>query len=454
MPDTTLTDRILVAEDERIARENLVLVLEREGYEVTAVENGRDALRALDEREFDLVLTDLSMPDVGGMEVLERCRTTRPDTEVLVITGFATVHSAVEAMQKGAYFYLPKPYKIEELRMLVGKALEKRHLRREVAELRRQMAEADMPHIIGNSPAIKALKETVNQIAPVDCNVLILGETGTGKELAARTIHHLSPRGRERFLAVNCASFTEELLGNELFGHEREAFTGAGRMKKGLLESADKGTFFLDEIGDMPLGMQAKLLRVLENKTVIRVGGTAEIPVDVRILAATNKDLKEEVREGAFRQDLFFRLNVITLNMPTLAERREDIPLLANFFLHRYARSMGREIRGMSDAALNVLMAYQFPGNVRELENIMERAVVLCNGAVIEPAHLPDDLTRFESRLARPGFSRLMPLKENERDYIAWVIEQCGGNKTRAAEVLEVDRATLWRKIKRLGLED
>ena len=454
MADRAGTDRILVAEDERIARENLTLVLEREGYEVTTVENGRQALRELTEHDYDLVLTDLSMPDVGGMEILEHCRRTRPDTEVLVITGFATVNSAVEAMQKGAYFYLPKPYKIDELRMLVAKALEKRHLRREVFELRRQMAEADMPHIIGHSPAIEALKETVHQIAPVDCNVLILGETGTGKELAARSIHHLSRRSAERFLAVNCASFNEELLANELFGHEREAFTGAGRMKKGLIESADKGTFFLDEIGDMPLGMQAKLLRVLENRTVIRLGGTQEIPVDVRILAATNKDLKQEVEDGAFRQDLFFRLNVITLNMPSLAVRPEDIPLLANFFLHRYAQKLGREVSSLSEEAMEALMGYQFPGNVRELENIMERAVVLCNGDTIEPAHLPDDLVRYERQLGRPALDRMVTLKENERDYIAWVIEQCGGNKTRAAEVLGVDRATLWRKIKRLGLEE
>ncbi|MDY7000807.1 MAG: sigma-54 dependent transcriptional regulator [Thermodesulfobacteriota bacterium] len=446
-------DRILIAEDEKIARENLEMILRRENYEVVAVANGSQALREMDASEFDLVLTDLNMPDVSGMQILEYSLNTRPDTEVLVITGFATVNSAVEAMQKGAFFYLPKPYKIDELRILVQKALEKRHLRREVTELRRRMADANVPHIIGNSPAVKALKETVHQIAFVDCNVLILGETGTGKELAARAIHYLSNRRDCRFLAVNCASFNEDLLGNELFGHEREAFTGAEKLKKGLIESADQGTFFLDEIGDMPLPMQAKLLRVLETKTVIRLGGTEEIPVDVRILAATNKNLKQEVEEGNFRQDLFYRLNVITLNVPALAERKEDIPLVGNFFLRHYAQRLERPAAAISDEAMDILLGYEFPGNVRELENIIERAVVLCNGETIQPAHLPEDLHRYESRLVRPSPDRLVSLKDNEREHIAWVIDQCGGNKTRAAEVLEVDRATLWRKIKRLGIK-
>jgi len=338
--------------------------------------------------------------------------------------------------------------------MLVAKALEKRALRREVTELRQRMDESNQPHIIGTSKLMRQLKETIAQVAPVDSNVLILGETGTGKELAARSIHAQSARSGKRFLAVNCASFTEELLANELFGHERDAYTGAGRLKKGLLESTDGGTFFLDEIGDMPLGMQAKLLRVLEEKTVIRLGGTEEIPVDVRFVAATNKDLKKEAEEGAFRQDLFFRLNVITLNLPALAKRREDIPLLCNFFLGRYAEKLGRPAKGFSEEAMDILMGYEFPGNVRELENIMERAVVLCNGELIEPGHLPDDMVNFQSLLARPQTRSVVPLKENERDYIAWVIDQFDGNKTHAADALEVDRATLWRKLKRLGLEE
>lgn len=454
MHDHQGPSRILVAEDETIARENLALILGKEGYEVVTAENGAQALLELARAEFDLVLTDLNMPDTGGMEILEHCLHTHPDIEVMVLTGYATVDTAVEAMKKGAFFYLSKPYKIDELRLLVRKALDQRHLRQEVAELREQLAGDWLPRIIGNSPSITNLKDTIQQIAPVDCNVLILGETGTGKELIARALHHLSERRTQRFLAVNCASFNEELLGNELFGHEKEAFTGAGKLKKGLIESADGGTFFLDEIGDMPLPMQAKLLRVLENRTVIRLGGTDEIPVNVRILAATNRDLKREVEDGNFRSDLFFRLNVIALNVPALAKRKEDIPLLCSFFLHRYAQSMTRPARNISDEAMDILLGYEFPGNVRELENIIERAVVLCNGETIRPAHLPKDLHRFETHLVRSGPRTMVSLKENERDYIAWVLEQCKGNKTRAAEVLEVDRATLWRKLKRLGLED
>jgi DNA-binding NtrC family response regulator len=452
-PTTKEPDHLLVVEDETIARENLEMILAKEGYRVTAVGDGRQAISELDARDFDLVLTDLNLPGVGGLDILHHVRSHRPDTEVLVITGYATVDSAVEAMRKGAYFYVPKPYKLDALRVLVAKALEKRHLKREVRALRERVCEGDLPHIIGSGPAMTALKETLRQVAPVDSTVLLLGETGTGKELAARALHHLSSRGRERFLAVNCAAFSEELLANELFGHEREAFTGAGKMKKGLIETANRGTFFLDEIGDMPLGMQAKLLRVLENRTVIRVGGTEEVPVDVRFVAATNKDLKGEVEAGAFRRDLYFRLNVITLPLPALADRREDIPLLCNYFMQRYARRLERPVKEFSEDALRALAAYPFPGNVRELENIVERAVVLCAGQTIKPAHLPPDIADSEHRLMRSGFERLVSLKEHERDYIAWVLEQCGGNKTHAAEILEVDRATLWRKLKRLDLE-
>ena len=448
------TARILIAEDEEIARENLKLVLAKEGHDVTAVENGVQAMAAMDAEEFDLVLTDLSMPDVDGMAVLRHCRRTSPDTEVLVITGFATVGSAVEAMREGAYHYLAKPYKFEELRALVVRALEKRFLRLEVRALRHRIEEDGRTHIVGDSPAMSALKKSIGQIAPVDSNVLIQGETGTGKELVAKAIHELSLRREQRFLAVNCAAFNEDLLANELFGHERDAFTGAVRMKKGLLESAHKGTFFLDEIGDMPLSMQAKLLRVLEEKVFLRLGGTEEIPVDVRILAATNRDLKEEVKAGAFRQDLFFRLNVIALHIPPLSERREDIPVLAQYFLQRYARTFKRPAREFSEEAMRTLKAYAFPGNVRELENIVERAVVLCNGQRIETGHLPQDMVDYRRIQSSCAEYDLVPLKENEREYIAWVLEQVEGNRTRAAEVLDIDRATLWRKMKRYGLEE
>jgi DNA-binding NtrC family response regulator len=356
-------------------------------------------------------------------------------------------------MQKGAYHYLPKPYKIEEVRILVRKALEKRWLRQEVVDLKRQVqSQKGVPLLIGKTPQIEALKSAIQQIAPTDATVLILGETGTGKELVAKAIHHLSPRGNKRFLAINCGAFSEELLANELFGHEREAFTGARGVKKGLLESAPGGSILLDEIGDMPLSMQVKLLRVLQEKTLIRVGGTTEIPVDIRILAATNKDLKGEVERGAFRQDLFYRINVVPLSVPTLAARRDDIPLLCRHFLQKFAQAQGKQIDRIADAVMDLLMDYEFPGNIRELENIMERAVTLAAGPAIEVAHLPKDFQHPGFLVQRRPKKEFLTLEENEQEYITWVLKQMNGNKTRAAEVLGIDRVSLWRKLKRLDL--
>jgi DNA-binding NtrC family response regulator len=445
--------RILIVEDELIARENLDHVLRKEGYDTVAVESGQLAFQELEKGEFDLVMTDLRMQQVDGLQVLDRTKELAPDTEVIMITGYATVSSAVEAMQKGAYHYLSKPYKIEEVRILVRKALEKRWLRQEVVDLKRQVqSQKGIPLIIGKTPQIEALKSTIQQIAPTDATVLILGETGTGKELVAKAIHHLSLRAEKRFLAINCGAFSEELLANELFGHEREAFTGARGVKKGLLESAPGGTILLDEIGDMPLTMQVKLLRVLQEKTLIRVGGTNEIPVDIRILAATNKDLKGEVERGTFRQDLFYRINVVTLQVPTLAERRDDIPLLCRHFLQKFAQAQGKQIDQIADEVMDLLMDYEFPGNIRELENIMERAVTLAAGPAIEVAHLPKDFQQPGFQVQRRPKKEFLTLEESEQEYIAYVLKQTNGNKTRAAEVLGIDRVSLWRKLKRLEL--
>jgi len=446
--------RILIVEDEAIARENLDHVLKKDGYETVAVDSGLKAFQELEKDEFDLVMTDLRMQQVDGMEVLERTKELASDTEVIVITGFATVSSAVEAMQRGAYHYLPKPYQIEEVRILVRKALEKRWLRLEVADLKRQVrSQKAFPLLVGKSPQIQTLKRTIEQIAPTDATVLILGETGVGKELVAKAIHHLSPRAEKRFLAINCGAFSEELLANELFGHEREAFTGARGVKKGLLEVAPGGTILLDEISEMPPSMQVKLLRVLQERTLIRVGGTMEIPVDVRLLAATNKDLKSEVERGSFRQDLYYRINVVNLYVPTLAERQDDIPLLCQHFLEKFATAQGKKITGISPGVLDILLGYEFPGNVRELENIMERAVTLCNGSSIEVAQLPLDFQQPQFQVQRHVRREFLTLEENEREYIVWVLKQTNGNKTRAAETLGIDRVSLWRKLKRFGLE-
>ncbi len=441
--------RILIAEDEEITRDNLVHVLTRQGHQATGVADGSQAIMALEREEFDLLLTDLRMGGVDGMEVLETAKTLQPECEVIILTGFATVQTAVEAMNKGAYNYLSKPYKLEELRALVGKALEKSSLKKQVEELK-QICESPAPVIIGQSPSMRELRKRIEQVASVDSNVLIQGETGTGKELVARSIHYHSPRREKRFMAVNCAAFTEELLANELFGHEKEAFTGAHSRKKGLLEITNGGSFFLDEIGDMPLPMQAKLLRVLEERTLIRVGGSDEIPVDVRIIAATNKNLKVEAENGNFRPDLYYRLNVISLLMPPLAERMEDIPLLANHFLHRHAKIMGKEVTFIYEDAMRLLMDYEYPGNARELENIIESAIVICNSDRIEVGHLPPDLQQRRIRLSRdpgPVFNEFKTLREVEAQYIAWVLAQLDDNKSKAAEILGIDRSSIWRKL-------
>ncbi len=445
--------RILIVDDEPIARDNLDYVLRKEGYQTVVAENGAQAISELERESFDLVMTDLRMQPVDGMEVLRRSKEISPDTEVIVITGYATVSTAVEAMREGAFYYVPKPVNIDEVRILVRQALEKGALKREVCALR-QLVETQKasPLLIGASPQMVHLKKTIEQIAPTDCNVLILGETGTGKELVAKTVHRLSRRASQRFLAVNCGAFNEELLANELFGHEREAFTGARGVKKGLIEAADQGTLFLDEIGDMPLAMQVKLLRVLQERAFMRVGGTQEIPVNIRLLAATNKDLKREVEEGSFRQDLYFRLNVITLMVPRLADRKDDILLLSRYFLRKFADEQEKSVETLTDAVIEILMSYEFPGNVRELENIIERAVALATGPSIDVQHLPHDLQERSSQIRRhePGF---LTLEENEREYIAWVLEQVNDNRTKAAEILGIDRVSLWRKLKRYNMD-
>jgi DNA-binding NtrC family response regulator len=446
--------RILVVDDEEIARENLGHILGKAGHEVVLAGSGEEAVEFLRASEFDLVMTDLRMKGISGMDVLAESRRLWPDGEVIVVTGYASVETAVEAMRQGAYHYVSKPFKMDEIRAVVDKALEKRFLKKEIAELRRRVADQTGSHrIIGRNPKILALRETIAQVAQLDCNVLIQGETGTGKELVARTIHDLSPRAGMKFVAFNCGAFTEELITNELFGHEKDSYTGAGKTKKGLLETADGGTAFFDEIGELPLSMQVKLLRTLQERTIMRVGGVRELPVDIRILAATNKDLKKEAEQGAFRLDLFYRLDVITIHIPPLSERRDDIPLLAAHFLAKHAGERGRELR-LSPEVVERLTRYEYPGNIRELENIIQRALIMCEGDVIEPRHLLADL-REESVLPMRRVGHGWPsLEEHEKNYILEVLDEVEGNKSKAARMLGIDRVSLWRKIKRYGLED
>ncbi len=441
--------RILIVEDDAQARKNLAHILGRGGgYEVETASGGEEALRLLHRQPYDLVLTDLRMEKVDGMAVLAEVKKHHPATEVIMLTAYATVDSAIEAMKRGAFHYIAKPYKIDQVRAQVAQALEKTLLKRDLK------ARHGVSAIVGKSPRIQKLVRTVEQIAPTDCNVLIIGETGTGKELFARAVHYASPRAEQRFLAFNCAAFAQELIVSELFGHERGAFTGAVRTKPGLFEAADGGTLFLDEIGDMPPAMQVKLLRAIQEKVVTRVGGTEPIPVDVRIVAATNQDLKRLVDQGRFRSDLYYRLNVVALEVPPLREHKDDVPLLALHFLQKHARRQGKEIDHIEPAMMEALMAYEFPGNVRELENIIERAVTLSQGGALTLRDLPQEVLGASGPPGPPGEGRPMPtLQERERDYIVWVLKHTGGNKTRAAEILGIDRVSLWRKIKKYGLE-
>lgn len=440
-------EHILVIDDETISRENISWILEREGYVATAVDSAESALDVLSQEEYALIITDLMLPGISGIELLEKTRTMLPTAEVIVVTGHATVETAVKAMQKGAHSYIAKPLNIDELKTQVVKALEQRALSVEVLRLRKMIAQGrqDLP-LVGQSTPLRNLKKKIAQVAQMNCNVLIQGETGTGKELVARSIHMLSPRSSERFMAINCGTFTTELMDKELFGHEREAFTGASRGQKGILEVADGGTVFFDEIGELPLNMQVKLLRVLQERNFLRVGGTKEIPVDIKVVAATNCDLAEEVKAGRFRQDLFYRLNVVTLNVPPLRTLKEDIPVLVGHFLEQY-RTKEFSINSISQETLDILMQYSFPGNVRELENIVQRALALAGGTEFIPDLLPEDVYRSISR--KP----LMTLEELEKDHIRKVLSSMSGNKTKTAEVLGIDRVSLWRKLKKYQIE-
>jgi DNA-binding NtrC family response regulator len=445
---------ILVVEDETIARNNLVHILQKEAYTVTAAASGAEALELLKTRTFDLVVTDLKMENVDGMAVLAESRRRHPLTEVIVITGYATVNSAVAALKAGAYHYLAKPYKIDAVRKIVSEALIKRRLQLENLQLRETLKTAGSePLIVGQSEAMQAVLKTVHRIAPSDANVLIFGESGTGKELIARTIHHLSGRAAKRFVAFNCGSFSDALMANELFGHEKGAFTGADRAKAGLLETASGGTVFLDEIGDMPPTMQIQLLRVIQEREMLRVGGTTPVAVDVRFIAATHRDLQHDVQEGHFRQDLFFRLNVIAIRLPPLAERHGDIPLLANYFLGLKRTAMHKEIKSIDPEALELLNQYSWPGNVRELENIIERSVALAEGDIIRPGDLPPFIHQLSIETYRQPSGEIPTLEEVERRYLLWVLDKHNGNKTQAASTMGIDRVSLWRKLKRFGIE-
>lgn len=446
--------KILVIDDEKITLKNLEHVLKKEGYDVTVTDSGVEALKLIEKQEFDIVLTDIKMENVDGFEVLKRCKALYPDTEVIMITGYATVENAVAAMKQGAFYYIAKPFKLDIIRKIILEASEKIKLKKEVKQLRQQLDFHEKVNIITQNSKMLKLLEIARQIAPTDCNVLITGESGTGKELFARYIHLNSLRKKGPFLAINCGAFSEELLSNELFGHEKGAFTGATALKKGLIEMASSGSLFLDEITEMSLTMQAKLLRVIQEREFFRLGATEPIKVDVRFIAATNRDIKEEVKNGKFREDLYYRLNVVNIEIPPLRERKDDIPLLVSYFSKKYSLLMKKEISGVSEEAMNYLVNYKYPGNVRELENIIERAVVLCNSSQIDVEHLPPDLKELKIEVFTKKEGKFMSLEELEKEYIKWILREVGNNKTLAAQILGIDRVSLWRKLKSYGIEN
>jgi len=448
--------RLLIIDDEEMALMNLAHILKKQGYEIVTADTGPKGLNLLRNSHFDVVLTDLKMEKVDGMRILEECRQNHPHCEVIMITGYATVDSAIEAMKKGAYHYVSKPYRIDAVRRIVAEALEKIRLREENLQLKQDLKrfqEAGQVKIITKDPALMRILETAKQIAPTDCNVLITGESGTGKELLARFLHEHSLRSGGPLMAVNCGTFNEELLTNELFGHEKGAYTGAIVSKPGIIELANRGTLFLDEITEMSTNMQAKLLRVIQERQLMKVGGTHTITVDVRFIAATNRNVHEAIQANEFRKDLYYRLNVVSLDLPPLAMRRNDIPLLAQFFLEKHSKLMKRPTPTLSKEVSEILKNYDFPGNVRELENIIERGIALATDNAIESNHLPDDIRDFRITTFRRKDGALPTLEEQEIRYIQQVLEETGGNKTAAAETLGIDRVSLWRKIKRYGLE-
>jgi DNA-binding NtrC family response regulator len=469
-------ERILIVEDEKLIRWAIGERLQKEGYQVAAEETGQSAMNHLREEEFDLVLLDFKLPDIDGMEVLRRIMDLYPDTTVILMTAYSSIHSAVEAIKLGAYDYLNKPFNHDDLLAVIVKALETTRLRREVKRLRSEQKHLyGVENIIGRSSSMKEVFTMIRKIAEsAATTVLIQGESGTGKDLVAKAIHFASDRSDKPFMNITCSALPETLLESELFGHERGAFTDAKLQKKGLLELADGGTVFLDEIGDMGLALQAKVLRFLEEKTFKRVGGTRDIRVDVRIIAATNRDLEKAVRQSLFREDLYYRLKVIPIYLPSLKERKEDIPRLVDFFLDQFNREFKKATRGVSGDALECLMRYRWPGNIRELRNVIERAMILENKPEIDVSDLPreivderpagnereseeDDVEMAASTDSVTDGSPFvlpdggMPLEDVERRMVKQALERTRGNQTHAARLLSISRDALRYKMKKFG---
>ena len=450
--------RVLVVNDDEPHAHAVAESLERVGYECAVATSGREGLRQIEEQVFDIVITDLIMEGVGGMEVLAKAKRELPDAEVVILTGNNTIKAAVSAMQAGASTYLTKPLDINELRTKADKASQSQRLQRSNLELQRQLNEKfGFEGVIGNSPAMHSVVAKLRQIAPTSASVLITGESGTGKELVAKALHINSPRKDKPFVPLNCAELSENVLESELFGHVKGAFTGADRDRIGRFQYANGGTLFLDEIGDMPIAIQVKLLRVLETGQIVRVGTNDPVKVNVRLISATNCDLSDAIAEGKFRQDLFHRLKVVSVKLPPLRERRDDFPLLIDYFLKEFSAAHGKLITSVTPAVRKVLLGYAWPGNVRELRNVIESMVVMDADGVIDVDDLTEDLQQVASSGKSDGQSGLdalvgKSLEEIERHYIASTLEFANGNREEAARLLGIGERTLYRKLKEYGI--
>lgn len=450
--------RILIIDDDRSMCEILESALKRRDFEVAWRTNPEEGLRVLAEQDFDVVVTDLNMQGMSGVDLCRQIAENREDIPVVVMTAFGSMETAVAAIRAGAYDFVTKPFEMDDIALTLERALRHRALREEVKRLRRAVDDSrKFDDIIGQSSAMEKAYDLLDRVADSDTTVLITGESGTGKELVARALHKRSPRSRGPFVAINCAAMPETLLESELFGHTRGAFTDARQARPGLFVKAQGGTLFLDEIGEMPMGMQAKLLRALQERTVRPVGGDVEVPFDARLVAATNRDLETEVEEKRFREDLFYRINVVRINVPPLRSRGSDVLLLAQSFIERYSTAGRSKVKGMSSGAADKLLSYPWPGNVRELQNCIERAVALARYDQIGVDDLPEKIRDFKSSrviVETEDPSELLPMDEVERRYILRVLEAVGGNKTMAAQVLGFDRRTLYRKLERCGVAE
>lgn len=447
--------RLLIVDDDAESCAVVAEAMRTEGYDVSTSQGGQAALALAGTQVFDVVISDIRMPDLNGLDLMRDLRQINPDISVILMTAFGTVEAALEAIKEGAYDYVSKPLHIEELLLTVRRALERRRLLRDVEASREVLRDRyRLTNIVGVTPGMIEVFKLIARVAPTRSPVLLTGESGTGKEVVARALHFNGPRSAAPFVTVNCAGLAEGLLESELFGHVRGAYTGALTSRRGLFEDGDGGTVFLDEIGDINLNTQAKLLRVLGEHEIKPVGSNQSVRVDVRVIAATNKDLRGEIHAGRFREDLFYRLNVVSIHLPPLRERLEDIPVLAHHFLRKYAEANGKAINGFAPETLRHLEAYSWPGNVRELENAVERAVAVGTGPVVLPEDLPAHLAAHSPEPARTavGNAALLPLDEMTRQHIARVLAATGGNKKRAAEILGVDRRTLYRMLSRYAL--